>query len=224
MNDNKQDIDNIDNFFDSYAAEFSSIYMEDSSSRSSFNKLMDRMYRGDIEDRFEKTLSYTSSEKINSILDIGCGPGHYVLKFLEQGKEVTALDIADGMLEITKSRVRQNYPDMEFTPIKGDYLTYDFGRKFDAACVMGFFDYVADPVFALKKLLSEVNQEIYISIPWNKGFLAFQRKIRYRLRNCPLYLYSKDELIGYLKQAGCYDQTEIIQTERGYYIVIRVQS
>ena len=32
-------------------------------------------------------------------------------KFLEQGKEVTALDIADGMLKITKSRVRQNYPD-----------------------------------------------------------------------------------------------------------------
>jgi len=224
MENKSQDtnVQNVSKFFDGYAEDFSSIYIEDSKKRSFFNKIMDNWFRKDIQDRHDKTIGYTQSNKnINTVLDIGCGPGHQVVRFLEQGKHVTALDVAPSMLEITKKRVELMGVNDRFESVLADYSLHKFDKKFDAACVMGFFDYVEDPVSVLKKLLSEVNYEIYISIPGYKGFLAFQRKIRYALRNCPLYLYSLESLTKHLKDAGCYDQAEILTTERGYYVIIR---
>tara|TARA_B100000989_G_C19509508_1_gene458233 strand:- start:979 stop:1656 length:678 start_codon:yes stop_codon:yes gene_type:complete len=224
MNESTKDtnVDNVSKFFDGYAHDFSSIYLEDTKKRSSFNKIMDNIFRKDIQDRHDKTIGFTGSNKnINTVLDIGCGPGHQVVEFLKQGKQVTALDVAPSMLDITKNRVAAMGAEPNFDSVLADYSSHYFDKKFDAACVLGFFDYVEDPVSVLKKLLSEVNYEIYISIPGNKGLLALQRKIRYSLRNCPLYLYSLDSLTQHLKDAGCFEQSEIIDTERGYYVVIR---
>jgi len=215
------DITDITSFFDNYAEDFSSIYKEDIKKRSSFNKMMDQLYRKDIEIRFDTTIALTKKDSIRSILDIGCGPGHFVVKFLEQGKDVTAIDIAPSMLEITKKRVELMQINSNFESILADYSEYQFPNKFDAACVMGFFDYVQDPVGILKKLLGEINKEIYMYFPDDNGWLAWQRKLRYNLRNCPLYLYSRNYLDNCLKEADCYDLAEIRDTDRGYYVIIR---
>lgn len=220
-NSNNKVSKDVSVFFDGYAHDFSSIYKEDTKKRSSFDKLMDKLFRKDIEDRFDRTVNGISKDSIKTVLDIGCGPGHFVVKFLEQGKKVTALDIAPSMLEITKQRVQAMGREDEVEFILEDYSEHKFNQKFDAACVMGFFDYVEDPVSVLKKLLQEVDKEIYISIPGDKGFLAWQRKIRYRMRNCPLYLYSLDYLTQCLKEAGCYELSEIAKTERGHFVTIR---
>jgi len=208
-------------FFDGYAHDFSSIYKEDTKKRSPFDKLMDNWFRQAIKERFNRTSNETKKNSIKSVLDIGCGPGHFVVKFLEQGKKVTALDIAPSMLEITKKRVQAVGKEDEVTFILEDYLDHKPIKKFDAACVMGFFDYVQDPVIVLKKLLNDVEKEIYISIPGDKGFLAWQRKIRYNLRNCPLFLYSREFLEDSLKKAGCFEISEITEIDRGYFVTIR---
>ena len=109
--------------------------------------------------------------------------------------------------------------DVEF--VLEDYLEYKPKKKFDAACAIGFFDYVEDPVVVLKKLLDDVDKEIYISIPDDKGLLALQRKIRYKMRNCPLFLYSEKFLEDVLKKADCLDISEIIKIDRGYFITIK---
>ena len=212
---------NVSIFFDGYAHDFSSIYKEDTKKRSSFDKLMDKWFRKGIKDRFDLTLNETKKDTIKTILDIGCGPGHFVIKFLEQEKQVTALDIAPSMIEITKKRVQSVGKNDQVKFILEDYLEYKPTEKFDAACVMGFFDYVEDPVITLKKLNNEVKKEIYISIPDNKGFLAWQRKIRYKQRNCPLFLYSIEFLEDSLKKAGCFEISEIIAIDRGYFVKIK---
>jgi SAM-dependent methyltransferase len=221
-NDPKNQISkNVSIFFDGYAHDFSSIYKEDTKKRSAFDKLMDKLFRKDIEDRFDTTVEGISKDSIQSVLDIGCGPGHFVVKFLEQGKHVTALDIAPSMLEITKQRVQAMDSEAQVEYVLEDYAEHEFSNTFDAACVMGFFDYVEDPVSILKKLLREVDKEIYISIPGDQGFLAWQRKVRYKQRNCPLYLYSKEFLVNCLKEAGCFEISEIADTGRGYFVTIR---
>jgi SAM-dependent methyltransferase len=211
---------NVSIFFDGYAHNFSSIYKEDAKKRSLFDKLMDKWFRKGIKDRFDLTVNETKKDSIKTILDVGCGPGHFVVKFLEQGKVVTALDIAPSMIEITKKRVKSMCKDKEVEFILQDYLDYKPKKKFDAACVMGFFDYVEDPVIALKKLIDDVKREIYISIPDNKGFLALQRKIRYKQRGCPLFLYSREFLENSLKEAGCFQISKIIEIDRGYFVKI----
>ena len=222
MNDLKNKVSkDVSVFFDGYAHDFSSIYKEDTKKRSSFDKLMDKWFRLGIEQRFEKTLNEVKKNDIKSVLDIGCGPGHFVVKFIEYGKKVTALDIAPSMLEITKQRVEPLKKDLEVDFVLKDYLDFEPKEKYDAACVMGFFDYVEDPVLVLKKLLKDTEKEIYISIPDNRGILAFQRKVRYRLRNCPLFLYSRDYLEQCLTEAGCIDSSEISDIDRGFFVTIR---
>jgi len=215
------DAANIKTFFDDYAEDFSSIYKEDEKKRSAFNKAMDKLYRKDIEIRFDTTIALTEKDSIKSVLDIGCGPGHFVVKFLEQGKDVTALDIAPSMLDITKKRVELMKINSKFETILADYAEYDFSSKFDAVCAMGFFDYMQDPVKILKKLLTETNKELYLYFPDDKGWLAWQRKLRYKLRNCPLYFYSKEYLEFCLKEADCFHLAEIRETDRGFYVIIR---
>ena len=213
---------NVSKFFNDYAHDFSSIYKEDTKKRSSFDKLMDKWFRKDIKNRFDLTINESKKDSIKTILDIGCGPGHFVVKFLEQGKKVTALDMAPSMIEITKKRVQSMSKEDEVTFVLENYLDYKPMEKFDAACVMGFFDYVEDPVVVLKKLISDIKKEIYISIPDSKGFLATQRKIRYKLRKCPLFLYSREFLEDSLKKAGCFEITEITDIDRGYFLTIRM--
>ena len=208
-------------FFNDYAHDFSSIYKEDTKKRSSFDKLMDNWFRKGIKHRFDIALNESKKDSIKSILDVGCGPGHFVVKFLEQGKKVTALDIAPSMIEITKKRVQSMSKEGEVAFVLENYLEYKPIEKFDAACVMGFFDYVEDPVVVLKKLINDIKKEIYISIPDNKGFLAWQRKIRYNLRKCPLFLYSREFLEDSLKKAGCFEISEITEIDRGYFVTIR---
>ena len=220
MKQNK-DTNDIGRFFNGYASDFSSIYLEDERPRSFFNKTMDRLFRKDIETRLVDTVNLIKKDSIKTVLDIGCGPGHLVVKILELEKDVTALDIAPNMLSITQARVDSMKFNANFETILADYLEHEFDETFDATSVMGFFDYVQDPVSVLKKLLKDTNKEIYISIPDDKGFLAFQRKIRYKLRNCPLYLYSRESLVQHLKDAGCFEKTEIVDTERGFYLIIR---
>lgn len=222
MTKENKDIENISHFFNDYSEGFSSIYEEDEHPRSTFNKVIDKIFRQSMNQRFDLTLEQTQKQEINTVLDIGCGPGHFVLQMLKQGKSITALDVAENMLDITKARVsRSEFDSSKVQYILADYMQHEFDEKHDAAVVMGFFDYVAEPVSVLKKLLRDVNKEIYISVPNNKGILALQRRYRYWYNNCPLYLYSRKSLENYLSEAGCLEQTEILEGSRGFFVIIR---
>jgi len=163
MKTNEKDLQDIKKFFNSYSKGFSSIYTEDDQSRSMFNKLMDRWFRKAVYRRYEITLSETQKDSISTVLDVGCGPGHHTVAFLNQGKVVTALDVADEMVDLTKEKVQKFDKNALCSYIVSDYMTHQFDEQFDAICVMGFFDYVSDPVTVLKKLLSEAKKRgIYI--------------------------------------------------------------
>jgi len=221
MNTDPKDLESIKTFFNSYSKGFSSIYTEDDKPRNLFNKLMDKWFRKGVYRRYELSLLESSKDSINTILDVGCGPGHHTVAFLNQGKTVTSLDIAEDMINLTKDKVKKlpNSSDCSF--IVGDYMAHNFETKFDAICVMGFFDYVSEPVSVLKKLLADSNKEIYISIPDESGLLGLQRKIRYKLKGCPLYSYSRSFLEQCLKDAGCFEISEIRDESRGYFVTIR---
>tara|TARA_B110000027_G_C16087675_1_gene286794 strand:+ start:477 stop:728 length:252 start_codon:yes stop_codon:yes gene_type:complete len=42
-----------------------------------------------------------------------------------------------------------------------------------------------------------------------------------KLRNCPLFLYSKEFLEGLLKKAGCFEISEIVEIDREYFATIK---
>lgn len=209
----------VGQFFDIYAQNFDAIYGH-TGHRSALGRWVDRAFRQVMVRRFEETLRQTKKQAIHSVLDIGCGPGRYTAAFALQGKEVVGIDIAEKMLKIAQTNIDAYNVTADL--VLGDYLSVHFDRVFDAACLMGFFDYVEKPVPILKKLAAEVTGEFYASFPKSGGFLAWQRHIRYRLRRCPLWLYSKREVEAALIAsgfAGCY---EIRDFGRDWYVIVQI--
>ena len=221
MTEQNKDIDQLKVFFNNYSSRFSGIYVEDENPRSWFDSFIDKHFRQGVYLRYAKTLERTINPDINSILDIGCGPGHFVMSFLKQGKKVTALDIASKMLDLTRERVENSDLEPNVDYLLADYMEHEFDEKHDATVVMGFFDYVANPVPFIKKLLKDTKKEIYISVPKDSGWQARQRKIRYWINKCPLYLFNEPQLKNIFEEAGCLDKTEIIPMHGGWFVVIR---
>ncbi len=99
-------------------------------------------------------------------------------------------------------------------------MTTEFDAPFDCGIVMGVFDYVADPVAFLRRLIEVVPGRIVASFPVKYDLWAPQRKLRYRLfKNCPLYLYSRSRIESILAEVGV-RSSRIERAHRDYFAVI----
>jgi len=130
--------------------------------------------------------------------------------------------MAEGMLTLAQKGVDEMGVSEQVTLVTGDYLSVSFDRTFDAACLMGFFDYIEDPVAVWKKLAQEVTGEIYASFPIAGGWLAWQRQVRYRLRKCPLWLYRREDVVAILDEAGLQGKYDIQNFERDWFVTVRL--
>lgn len=222
LSDSSSETQDVKTFFDGYASDFDSIYGH-TAGRSLFNQFADKLFRQSMYLRYRETLNNTASSRIQTVLDIGCGPGHYCEALLQQGKTVVGLDIAEGMLKIAQTKTAQYIKSGHAKYLLADYLTYQFESKFDAACLLGFFDYISEPLKVLRKLEQDISKEVYMSFPTAGGFLAVQRKIRYSLRNCPLYLYTHADLIQLLTMIGWRDRATILNFGRDYFVKVSLQ-
>lgn len=75
-----------------------------------------------------------STEKITSVLDLGCGTGSHALIFADMGYEVTGMDQSETMLEIARTKAAEKDKDITFR--KQDIRHLDLSQKFDAAVAM----------------------------------------------------------------------------------------
>ncbi|MFL5740280.1 MAG: class I SAM-dependent methyltransferase [Flavisolibacter sp.] len=217
----QNEVQDVKKFFHGYAADFDSIYGH-SKKRGFFDKAMDKIFRQSMLLRFRETLEQSQNPAIKSILDVGCGSGVYCIEFLKQGKTVVGLDLAEGMLQIARQKTAAFKESGKISFILSDYMDYQFSEKFDAACLMGFFDYIKEPVPLIKKLQKDVSKELYMSFPKKGGFLTWQRKVRYNMRHCPLYFYSKKSLVDILDQAGLQGKYTIKDLGRDFFVKVKM--
>ena len=130
----------VGRFFSHYAHDFDSIYSHEN--QNWLDRTINRLFRQTMILRFLETLRYTARKDIRSVLDIGCGPGRYLVEFLRQGKaRVVGLDMAEGMLSIAAPLLAE-FDQARWELICGEFLATDVVEKFDAACLMGLLDYV----------------------------------------------------------------------------------
>ncbi len=193
------EIRQVGDFFHSYAVDFDSIY---GGKRNPVSRLIDRLFRKSMMLRFQRTLSDLSDENLQSILDIGCGSGRYAVELLKMGKEVTGIDLAPGMLAIAEQACKDQFPPDRYRFILGSYPETILNRRFNAALLIGFFDYVQDADAVIQGLKRDIDRMFVASFPKAGGLLAFQRKIRYRLRNVPLVFYTEADIHKLMDRAG----------------------
>jgi ubiquinone/menaquinone biosynthesis C-methylase UbiE len=199
MTDENSETRQVGDFFHSYAVDFDSIY---GGKRHPVSRLIDRLFRKTMVLRFQRTLSDLSDNSLHAILDIGCGSGRYAVELLKMDKEVTGIDLAPGMLAIAERACKGQFPADRYRFILGSYPEIGLNHRFDAALLIGFFDYVQDADAVIQGLKRDVERLFVASFPKAGGLLAFQRKIRYRLRNVPLYFYTEADIHRLMEQAG----------------------
>lgn len=82
-----------------------------------------------------------------NLLDIGCGTGLFVEKYVRNGGSGTGIDISEKMV----AKARRRCPECEFLVGTGEKLPFD-DRAFNAVSSVLVFSYVKDP----ESMLSEV--------------------------------------------------------------------
>jgi 2-polyprenyl-3-methyl-5-hydroxy-6-metoxy-1,4-benzoquinol methylase len=186
-------------FFDGYAADFDAIYGSDN---GPVERIANRLFRRAMLIRYEKTLAGCQPVEGRTVIDIGCGPGHYSIALARAGAEkVLGLDFAAGMLKIASERAEAQGVGQRCSFVLADFLTHAIPERFDYAIVMGFMDYVRDPRPVIDRVLSIIRRRAFFSFPKAGGPLAWQRQLRYRNR-CDLFLYRHDEIASLLSRTG----------------------
>jgi len=211
----------VETFFHGYAADFDSIYGH-TKKRSLWDKFLDKYFRRSMRLRYDLVLKYSANPEIKTILDIGCGGGVYCDALLNMNKKVTGLDIADGMLKLARQKTQSFIDKGQADYIYSGYLEHNFNQQFDAGVLVGFFDYIKSPLDVFKKLEKDISKEIYMSFPKAGGFLGWQRKVRYKMRNCPLYYYTRKDIEALLAKMGWQNKAEIIDIDRDFFVRVKL--
>ena len=144
-NYNVTETKDVETFFDGYAADFDSIYGH-TKKRSGWDKFLDKYFRRSMRLRYDLVLKYAANPAIKTILDVGCGGGVYCEALLVAGKTVTGLDIADGMLVLAEEKTKNFAAQGTVNYVHSGYLEHKFTQQFDAAVLVGFFDYIKNTI------------------------------------------------------------------------------
>ncbi len=195
-------------FFDSFAETFDTFY---DGKRSPVMQWIDRRYRHDMFARYSLTFERLGDLAGKRGLDVGCGSGPYVAEALKRGaSQVVALDPAPGMLELTRKRIEKLGQSDRITLVQGYFPQVLPSGPFDFAMIMGVLDYVPDPVAFFEALRGLVTGKVAVSFPSKHWLRTPIRKVRYRLRHCPLYFYD-EPMIRSIGSAAGFGITDIIK-------------
>tara|TARA_Y100001970_G_C13807478_1_gene638246 strand:- start:8 stop:700 length:693 start_codon:yes stop_codon:yes gene_type:complete len=83
------------------------------------------------------------------ILDIGCGGGILSEALSQKGANVTAIDLADGPLEVAKIRQKQSKLDIKYQKNSTAELV-NKGHKYDVVTCLEMLEHVPDPAEIVK--------------------------------------------------------------------------
>ena len=210
-------VNSVEAFFDSYADGFDAIY---GTENTFLNRVINRHFRKCMRVRFEKTLSGCSPIEGMRVLDVGCGPGHYGIHLAKGGAGlVCGIDFAEGMISLARRRAQGQGVADRCRFVRGDFLRQAFDGPFDYAVVMGFMDYMQDPEAVVEKTLSLTTRRAFFSFPMEGGFLAWQRKLRYK-RKCDLFLYRLEAVQALFEDMDCDVEVETIH--RDFFVTAHV--
>jgi len=212
-------LDRTQTFFHQYANDFDAIY-------GNQNRLLDRainhLFRKSMRLRFEKSIAGCHPIEGKSVLDVGCGPGHYSITLAQRGaSRVVGIDFAEGMLQLATDHARQAGVGDRCRFMVADFYTYAPQELFDYVIVMGFMDYMPEPENMVAKVLSLTKNKAFFSFPVAGGLLGWQRKLRYRQR-CELYMYTRDDIERLFAPLG-FGQIKIRRIARDFFVTASVR-
>lgn len=210
-------------FFDEFAETFDTFY---DGKRGRAMQWIDMHFRRDMFVRFGMTFELLGDLQGRTVLDVGCGSGPYMAEAFRRGAgQITGIDPAPGMLDLARERL-EGIGKLDQTQfIKGYFPEQRPADVHDSAIVMGVMDYVRDAPSFVKGLLESVSRRAVLSFPSTHWFRTPVRKVRYRLRNCPLYIYDENHIHALMEEvdAPSYSVYKIEGAGMDYVVCIENQ-
>ena len=207
---------NVARYFDRNASAFDSLYEDDAGAVGWFNHL----FRRGLYERVHHTVRELETLQAPTVVDVGCGSGRNSVIFVRSGaRRVIGIDFADQMLKLARDRARQHGVEDRCEFRKEDFLTSRLAGQYDASVALGVFDYIAEPVPFLKKMISLSTRKVIVSFPGVALIRAPLRKLRYALKGCPVYFYSRRSIRTLCLEAGLTDYRLLRGSSSGYMLV-----
>jgi ubiquinone/menaquinone biosynthesis C-methylase UbiE len=179
-------------FFNEFADTFDTFY---DGKRNPAMQWVDQRFRRDMFQRFALTFEFLGNLQGKRVLDVGCGSGPYIAEALRRGAgQVTGIDPAPRMLELAGRRVAGMAMQDRVQLIEGYFPQVGPAEPLDMAIVMGVMDYIDDAAHFLRSLRSVITEKAAISFPSVHWFRTPFRRVRYRVRRCPVYFYRRADI------------------------------
>lgn len=195
---------NVRDYFTRAASDFASIYLD--AGTHPVMGVVNRAFRRDMYVRFDMTMNHIRANELRSVLDVGCGPGRYVAALAQMPLDrLVGLDYSPSMIELATAAVTRETTVCENENIEltqGDFMTYDSKEDFDVLIAMGLFDYIREPVDMLRRMREMANHSVLASFPSISVYRTPIRKLRYRVKRCPVYFYTRRRIAELAAAAG----------------------
>lgn len=162
-----------------------------------------RMPKGQYADTLEKELllGLIQPEPGQSVLDIGCGTGHYLAFFRQLGLEATGLDASQPMLDVAS---RELGNDVRLYQGQAEELPFA-DNSFDIVTLISVIEFVAEPVKVISEAARVARRQVYLGVLNKTSLLAVNRRLKGRFRDSvynQAKFYSIREIGTMVKRAG----------------------
>jgi len=212
--------DDVRRRFEREAESFNAIY---GSEHSRIGHWLNAICRKAIFDRYRITFSESDDVTNKVILDVGCGSGIYCVGFAQRGaKRVVGIDFSKNMIRLARQNVRRCGIAEKCEFVEEDFMRMQFDERFNISIAMGVFDYLADPIPFLSKMVSITDDEVFVSFPGHSSFREPLRKLRYRiLGKGGVFFYSEERVQRIALEAGIMERRVIrLHSSGGGYVLI----
>jgi 2-polyprenyl-3-methyl-5-hydroxy-6-metoxy-1,4-benzoquinol methylase len=196
------DLERVGQYFSRSATAFDALYSEDQV--HPLMRFVNKKFRSDIYERFMLSLTHVQRHRLHSALDVGCGSGRYAYALARlKLSRIVGIDVSQRMIDLaieTTTEVHGDHTALEF--VCCDFDTFRTYERFDVVLAMGFFDYVKDPRPVLRKMRELATHSVIASFPSISFYRTPIRKVRYYLKNCPVYFYRASDIPLIAREAG----------------------
>ena len=208
----------VEKHFDRQFRQFDSFYEE---KKGIFSNIIDRIFRRSMRLRFEKVIKEVAPYEDTNVFDVGCGTGRYSIVLALKGiKKALGIDFAQNMIDEADHLTRQLKVEHVCQFVKADFMQMKVDGTFDHVFAMGVFDYIADPVPFVKKMLRCAQRKVMISLPVSGGIIQRLRKFKFeKIKKCPIFFYSEEDIKKIAGQAGA-NQFTIKKMAKDYFLTI----
>lgn len=204
-------------YFQRAAVHFDAIY----GAQGRWRRWLDKRFRRDMYERYRLTFAWCGDVRGKVVLDVGCGGGRYAVEFARRGAaSVLGLDFAPEMIRLAV-RLAQGQEVQDVCQFHiADFMGMPDSPQFDICIAIGVMDYVAQPRLFLEKMKGLARERMILSFPSKSPWRTPLRKVRYRLKRCPVYFYSQKGIENLLGGLGALRLCKIPGQGMDYVVMV----